>query len=362
MLLLALTVAYPQLYAQKGNKILSDIKQQTTFGGYVVGRAAFNDQDLDAKNTSHSAFDLRLVRAYVKGKVWNISYQLQMEMSGVGGTSSATGPRVLDAWAEWKQVDWMAVKFGQFKRSFTFENPMNPWDIGFGSFSQSTVRLAGMTDRVGEHSSGGRDLGIQIQGDLIKCPSSQRYWLHYQLGVFNGQGINHSEQNNAKDLIGGIWVSPAKNLQIGVFGWSGSYCSTVGSRKVSVDRNRMAYGVKYESDWSVRAEYISSQGHKVSDYTDNGDGTLTVKGNDHADAWYVLLGAPLTKRCKLYGKWDVYRDQKNNGTKKSIYTLSANYYLYKNLKLQALYGFVEDNSTTSDKHYNTYELQLYWRF
>ena len=31
-----------------------DIKQNTTFGGYVIGKAAFNDQDLDNKNESHS--------------------------------------------------------------------------------------------------------------------------------------------------------------------------------------------------------------------------------------------------------------------------------------------------------------------
>ena len=33
-----------------------DIKQNTTFGGYVIGKAAFNDQDLDNKNESHSTF------------------------------------------------------------------------------------------------------------------------------------------------------------------------------------------------------------------------------------------------------------------------------------------------------------------
>ena len=32
-----------------------DIKQNTTFGGYVIGKAAFNDQDLDNKNESPSA-------------------------------------------------------------------------------------------------------------------------------------------------------------------------------------------------------------------------------------------------------------------------------------------------------------------
>lgn len=112
-----------------------DIKQNTTFGGYVIGKAAFNDQDLDNKNESHSTFDIRLIRAYVNGKVWDFRYGLQMEMNGVSGSSAEKGPRVLDAWAEWEKYSFVKVKFGQFKRGFTFENPMNPWDIGFGAYS-----------------------------------------------------------------------------------------------------------------------------------------------------------------------------------------------------------------------------------
>ena len=103
-----------------------DIKQNTTFGGYVIGKAAFNDQDLDAKNESHSTFDIRLIRAYVNGKVWDFKYGLQMEMNGVAGGSSEKGPRVVDAWAEWCKFDFLSVKFGQFKRGVTIENPMSP--------------------------------------------------------------------------------------------------------------------------------------------------------------------------------------------------------------------------------------------
>ncbi len=192
-----------------------DIKQNTTFGGYVIGKAAFNDQDLDNKNESHSTFDIRLIRAYVNGKVWDFRYGLQMEMNGVSGSSAEKGPRVLDAWAEWEKYSFVKVKFGQFKRGFTFENPMNPWDIGFGAYSQATTMLAGMNDRVGEHSCNGRDLGLQVQGDLFKSPDDGHNWLHYQLGVYNGQGVNHADRNDNKDLIGGLWLSPVKDLCIG---------------------------------------------------------------------------------------------------------------------------------------------------
>ncbi len=347
---------------EKKKKWWEDIKQNTTFGGYVVGKAAFNDQDLDAKNESHTTFDIRMVRAYVNGKLWDFKYGLQMEMSGVAGGSSEKGPRVIDAWAEWCKYDFFMVKFGQFKRGFTFENPMNPWDVGYGANSQVITKLAGMNDRVGEHLSGGRDLGIQLQGNLFKSQKDGHHFFHYHVGAYNGQGINHADRNNTKDIIGGVWVTPVKNLSIGAFGWTGDYSKDVNGKKVTVDRNRLSYGIKYEDKWTVRAEYVQSQGHKIADYTISEQGDVTVKGKDKSDGWYAMLGVPVTDKCKIYGKWDVYRDQKNKATQKSIYALAVNFYIYKNMKIQGLYSFVDDNSYAGDKHYNTAEIQLYWRF
>lgn len=339
-----------------------DIKQNTTFGGFVVGKAAFNDQRLDGRNESHSTFDIRLVRAYVNGKVWDFGYRVQVEMSGVSGSSAEKGPRVLDAWAEWERYPFAKVRFGQFKRGFTFENPMNPWDIGFGAYSLATTMLAGMSDRVGEHSSNGRDLGLQVQGDLFESHKDGHDWLHYQIGVYNGQGENHADRNDGKDLIGGLWLSPVKDLCVGAFGWAGEYSKDVDGRKVTVDRNRMAFGVKYESRWTVRGEYVTSQGHKVSDYRVADDGSAEAGGKDKADGWYATVGVPVASRCKIYGKWDVYRDRKDNASRKSVYNVAVNYNFYKNLKIQALYGFVEDKAYAGDRHYNTGEIQLYWRF
>ena len=156
---------------------------------------------------------------------------------------------MLDAYGEWKKYPEINIKFGQMKRVFTFENPYNPWDVGYGNYSQLVQKLAGFSDRAGEHSSGGRDAGIVIQGDLFPAKDNHR-WLHYQVGVYNGQGINHSDANKHKDVIGGLWISPVKDLQIGAFGWSGRY----EGNGVTVDRNRMAYGIKYESDWTFRSE------------------------------------------------------------------------------------------------------------
>lgn len=330
---------------------LKEIASVPQFGGYLVGRAQYTN---DRTSKNGGGFDLRMVRGYVKGtilKEWN--YYIQLEYSGAPGVDK--GVRLLDAYGEWKRFPEFSVKFGQMKRVFTFENPYSPWDTGFGNYSQLVRKLAGMNDRVGEHASGGRDAGIVVQGDLF--PAEDHRWLHYQVGVYNGQGINHSDENKQKDVIGGLWVSPTKELQIGAFGWTGRYTRN----NVTVDRNRMAYGIKYEGDWTVRAEYATSQGGK----TDNRFAAT------RADAWYVSVGAPLCKKLKAYAVWDVYRDEKTSDTQNALYTLALNYRLWKNLMIQGTYSYTDGSQaaysdtgerSVSKNNYHTAMLQLYVRF
>ena len=330
---------------------LKEIASVPQFGGYLVGRAQYTN---DRTSKNGGGFDLRMVRGYVKGtilKEWN--YYIQLEYSGAPGVDK--GVRLLDAYGEWKRFPEFSVKFGQMKRVFTFETPYSPWDTGFGNYSQLVQKLAGMSDRVGEHSSGGRDAGIVVQGDLF--PAEDHRWLHYQVGVYNGQGINHSDENKQKDVIGGLWVSPTKELQIGAFGWTGRYTRN----NVTVDRNRMAYGIKYEGDWTVRAEYATSQGGK----TDNRFAAT------RADAWYVSVGAPLCKKLKAYAVWDVYRDEKTSDTQNALYTLALNYRLWKNLMIQGTYSYTDGSQaaysdtgerSVSKNNYHTAMLQLYVRF
>ena len=340
MLVLASLCLCVNGFAQEkvGKKIKEDIKQNTTFGGYIVGRATASTLD---NIDSHVNMDLRYTRLYVDGKVLDFKYKLQVEMVGT--------PRILDAWAEWQRYKFFQVRFGQFKRAFTFENPMNPWNIGFGAYSQLTSKLAGMSDRIGEHSSGGRDMGVQVQGDLIPIGSDKHNLLHYQVGLYNGQGINQKDVNRHKDLIGGLFFYPIKNLAIAAFGWNGRYTKN----GIDADRKRLSFGVNYESDWTVRAEYAMSKGQKI--------GATSLTGSDKADAWYIAVGAPVTKKCKIYAKWDVLRDAKTWDSANSIYALSANYYFYKNFKLQANYNFIH-NKQAADPNYHTVDLQVYWRF
>ena len=341
----------PSKLEMLGKQALKDIKENTKFGGYVIGSAAFNDNEA---SNAQSNFSVRLIRLYVDGKVLDFQYKFQFQANGFGNDAKGNSPRVVDAWIEWQKFEFAKIKFGQFKRAFTFENPMNPWDIGAPGYSQLSSKFAGFSDRVGEHSSNGRDIGVQLQGDFLPIGKDKHNLFHYQFGVYNGQGINKADQNGRKDYIGGFFVRPIKELQLAVFGWNGNYSAN----GVTVDRKRLAYGLKYDGKINVRAEYARSHGRKIG--TD-ANGLPAAVGADRADAWYAIVGVPVGEHWKFWGKYDVYRDNKEWDTTKSVYNLTVDYYFYKNLKIQGNYYYTHDR-TAIDPDYNTFDLQVYFRF
>lgn len=312
-----------------------DLVQNTTFGGYTIAKFNATTSDAAEKQLDMS---LRFVRLYVDSRLGDFAMKVQMQLSG--NTSTVNGPRLVDAWVEWQHWKELRVKVGQMKRPFTFENPMHPWVIGHGAYSQMTDRLAGFNDRTGEHSSNGRDFGLQLQGDLFASPHDGHRWLHYQGGVFTGQGINFADRNTRKDLIGGLWVAPVKELQVGVFGWTGNY---VDNNRQTHERRRYAVGANYTGRWTARAEFA----------VDNADG--------RADGWYAIVGTPSVRRTRLFAHYDVYRDAKRWSTMSSLYGLSLQHTPHPNLMLQANWAFA-DNRAAADRHYHNVDIQIYWRF
>lgn len=336
--------------ARPGARLLEKADPTIRFSGYIIGKYSLSTRRGTGEN---GGFDLRFVRLSASGHCFDhFFYRLQLEVNGAPGPDK--GPRVVDAFVEWQQLPFLRVKLGQFKRPFGFENPYSPLDVGLGSYAQATMKLASIADRNGEHKSSGRDLGVQLQGDLFASPRDGHPWLHYQVGLFNGQGINHTDKDHHKDLIGGLWLSPLRELSVGAFGWNGRYVNesfdpasaTPGLRRTK--RVRWGVGLKYESRWTLRGEYMSSRG-----------GVVTNASAPHrSDGWYATLGVPLARGLKLYGRWDCYRDARTWRSLKADYDLALNYRLGSHILFQANYGYVADRATTGDGHYNTFDVQV----
>ena len=306
-------------------------------GGYIIGSYKYSDQD-----GAHDGpgFGLRLIRLYVDGSIFNdFNYRIQFQAGS--GT-----PHVKDFYVEWAKYSAFSVKMGQFKRAFTFENPMNPWDVGVGDFSLLVQKMAGMGDRLGEANMGGRDLGLQVQGDLLPIGNDNHNFLHYQLGIYNGQGINLSDADGKKDIIGTIQFQPVKGLKLGVFGWKGNWVNAAGT---SLKRERISAGLNYDVDnWTLRGEYAAAVGGEKDQ-------------SGAADAFYITAGIPVQDWFKLYVKWDEFRSAGNSETSHDMYSAAANFRLHKNLNFQLEYRYHNDK-TLAQANYNELWFQAYIRF
>lgn len=330
---------------------LTDFASAPKFGGYFIGKYNYSDKPDIATN---GGFSQRLVRLYVDGTILNdFAYRIQMQ------TNNASF-HMKDFFVEWKKYPEVKVKIGQYKRAFGFENPMNPWDVGTGDYSQMTKKLTGHADYIGGESTsnGGRDQGLQVQGDLFPIGKDKHRLIHYQLMVANGQGINTAETNNNKDYIGTLQIQPIKGLFLGAFGWKGDFTSSEG---ITVQRIRYMFSAKYDAnDWTVRAEYAHSRGHKLSDWSDK---YRFFTGNGRADGWYATVGIPFTSWMKVYTKYDVYRDKADWASAQTIYSIAPNIQIHKNLMLQLQYNFVHDRTLKGKRHdYNEVWAETYVRF
>lgn len=335
---------------QEGKKKwkMADYVTVPKFGGYIVGTYKYNSQE--GKNGG-DGFGLRYLRLYLDGTVLkDFKYRVQMNVSGEPG--SKNGARVIDAFISWQKWAPLGIKLGEYKRCFTFENPMNPWDIASGDYTQLTKHFTGMGGDLyqGAANSGGRDLGVQIYGDAFKVGKTQHYLLHYQAGIYNGQGINTSDKDKEKDYIATVQLQPLKGLYVGVFGWSGSFFDGAQSNYFK----RWAAGVSYEGLFSARAEYARNI------YADGAD---THGLGQKSDAWYIRMGIPTWRWLRVNLGYDAYRKDMATWTSlNSIYSLGLQARPHKNLQFQLQWNYCHNNASGVDKDYHQLWTQAYIRF
>jgi len=339
------------------------LSENLKFSGYGI----LQYQGQDKENAESNTFNLRLLRMILDGKIADFDWRAQIQGTNAKGAGEPT-VQLVDLYAEWVKHKEFRVRAGQFKRAFTFENPTHPITQGWYAYADVINRLSGFGDRVGEKSSGGRDIGVQIQGDLFPNNNGRRL-LHYQVGVYNGEGINRADKDNRKDIIGGLWVMPVAGVRFGAFGWTGSHGDMVVkdaygvSSQASVPLNRYCLSAEYDKDeYTFRAEYLHSQGWGTGVI---GSNVINYNLGDKADGWYAFGIMPVIK-SKLHAKarYQCYRVMKEWNSSKSMYEIGLNYFFTKNLQMNFEYARVNDRTIApSDKHnYNFVDLELAFRF
>ena len=347
------------------------------------------------KNAESNSFNLRIGRVSLEGRIAKDFYwKTQIQFNGNTSTLGSS-PRLVDLFAEWQRYDYFKVKMGQFKNPFTFENPMNPIDQGFMGYSQNVTKLAGFSDRAGEHASNGRDIGLQLQGDFLKNANG-RNLLHYQIGVFNGQGINTKDGDQQKNVIGGVWVMPIAGMRIGAFGWTGSYArkgnwtetvadptsavSPEATKEIThtdevrkLNQNRYAFSFEYKKDgWTVRSEYIHSTGmafsKSITNFSDanSKDCTINTKIGNKAQGVYGLVIAPIAKLPKgnqidVKARYDMYQPNGHLDMMKTQYEAGLNFHIGKRFTILTEYALINDR-TLAKHNYSMADAEVCFRF
>lgn len=375
---------------------LSNVK----LSGYGMTQYQYSGQ----KDAESNSFNIRMARISLEGRIAGDFYwKTQIQFNGNTSTLGSS-PRMVDLFAEWQKYEYFKVKIGQFKNPFTFENPMHPIDQGFMGYSQNVSKLAGFSDRAGEHASNGRDIGLQFQGDFLKNANG-RNLLHYQIGVFNGQGTNTKDVDQQKNVIGGVWVMPVSGMRIGAFGWTGSYArkgtwnddeqgniiyekdaagnsvldkegkpvkeTFSGTR--SPNQNRYAFSFEYKKDgWTVRSEYIHSTGKafakSITNFNDANakDCNLNAKIGDKAQGVYGLVIAPLAQlpknsRIDVKARYDMYQPNGKSNMQRTQYEAGLNFHIGKRISILTEYALINDK-TLAKHNYSMADAEVCFRF
>ncbi len=375
---------------------LSNVK----LSGYGMTQYQYSGQ----KDAESNSFNIRMARISLEGRIAGDFYwKTQIQFNGNTSTLGSS-PRMVDLFAEWQKYEYFKVKIGQFKNPFTFENPMHPIDQGFMGYSQNVSKLAGFSDRAGEHASNGRDIGLQFQGDFLKNANG-RNLLHYQIGVFNGQGTNTKDVDNQKNIIGGVWVMPVSGMRIGAFGWTGSYArkgtwnddeqgniiyekDAAGNSVLDKDgkpvketfsgtrsqnQNRYAFSFEYKQDgWTVRSEYIHSTGKafdkSITNFNDANakDCNLNAKIGDKAQGVYGLVIAPLAQlpknsRIDVKARYDMYQPNGKSNMQRTQYEAGLNFHIGKRISIFTEYALINDK-TLAKHNYSMADAEVCFRF
>lgn len=375
---------------------LSNVK----LSGYGMTQYQYSGQ----KDAESNSFNIRMARISLEGRIAGDFYwKTQIQFNGNTSTLGSS-PRMVDLFAEWQKYEYFKVKIGQFKNPFTFENPTHPIDQGFMGYSQNVSKLAGFSDRAGEHASNGRDIGLQFQGDFLKNANG-RNLLHYQIGVFNGQGTNTKDVDQQKNVIGGIWVMPVSGMRIGAFGWTGSYArkgtwnddeqgniiykkDAAGNSVLDKDgkpvketfsgtrnlnQNRYAFSFEYKKDgWTVRSEYIHSTGKafakSITNFNDANakDCNLNAKIGDKAQGVYGLVIAPLAQlpknsRIDVKARYDMYQPNGKSNMQRTQYEAGLNFHIGKRISILTEYALINDK-TLAKHNYSMADAEVCFRF
>lgn len=309
--------------AEKRKKFAVEGKSKIDLGGYIQAQYK-NDE------STKNEFNIRRARIDFRGGTPVVGWRLQVDavqplknvVSSVSQnsttknvttstTKAVTRPIILDAYLDYNLHPYSNFRVGQFKIPFGRENLESSPNLDTINRSQVTEKLVPGRD-IG---SQGRDIGAQVGGKVDSVEGKKI--LEYAAGVFNGAGINVSDDNDHKDLDVRVLVFPVQGLSVGVAHYNGK-TGAAGD----TDKSRTGAEAVYTiNSLAIKGEYISGR-----------DGSTDKYG------WYAQTGYRFVPDVEAVAKYDSFDpDKDKNGGRTDVATLGLNWFVNKSAKIQANY-------------------------
>ena len=267
-----------------------------------------------------STFFIKRVRLSLSGQLARqLDYRVQIEFCT---------PKIVDAYLRYRPFEALNVQLGEYKLPFSIENTEYvPLKYEFIEYPLSLRRLMGFSDLCGL-SATGRDMGAMLYGSF--CRRDGYSILNYNVGLFNGEGLNVKDLNRAKDVVARLTLKPFAGFQVAASGYWGRY----GER--SLERTRYGLGACYDRGPVVlRCEYIcgttgmpQAVGEQVVD--------------QQSEGWYAVGGVRITRSLLAVARYDTFLEDRSVGaTRQTNWTAGVLWQPVKLLRCQLNYTYEE---------------------
>jgi len=295
-----------------------------TVNGLVQVQGDFGDKG-DSRGNANDRIRLRRVRLGAAGRFLE-EFDFKVEGEYVGASTTLT-----DAFINWNHFTWANVKAGQFKSPYSYE------------FLAADPKLYTIERTLGsDRLTLNRQVGVQLAGDFFEKQ------LSYATGVFNGNGLNTTTNDNGKFLYmgrlagvpwqGKLFGQPAK-WSVGADGFTSKDTALTMASDFGLTSNTFSgqrKGLGLDSQFSLGGFELWTEYLRVTFKPTD----LKPAGTFYADAWYVQgTYFVLPKMLQAALKYDEFDpSDKKVGDAVGTYTFGLNYFLKgDDIKLQCNY-------------------------
>ena len=314
---------------EKRAALLEKLKPAFQFSGYLQGAYDYSWDETGGTSTFH----LRRARMTLQGDIYKgakgakADYKLQIDL--------CRQPVIVDLFARYQPVNQFGVQFGQFKIPLSIENSdYSALKLEFINYAQVVQRLSrlGSGDMTGVGSTG-RDIGMKFYGGFIKKDGYSI--INYEVGVFNGAGINVKDNNNSKDVVGRLIIQPLKLLRLAAYYQIGEGDGSLMSKYPAIFEGMESYNEKYIGlqRYGGCVEYSNKFMFLRSEYIGGNTGNLLSEGA------YLAVGYKFLGKCSAGVRVDYFDENKRTEGCQMNYSAALSYLPWKFLRLQAEYAF-----------------------